>query len=120
MSQIDKVKALESRYQTLLEECQANKLDKAEFVAEVYKLMFQDSWGRCWMIEAQSGNWHYFDGYDWRQADPAEADKLPFLDDQGRYWQKGVRSGDWYYYQPETEEWVRASPEDEPSPFYEE
>lgn len=103
------VEALERRYQDLLRDHQAGKVDEATFIAEVDKLQFKDEWGRYWMLGAQSGEWHYYDGQAWHQADPREADKLPILDSEGRYWQKGIKSGDWYYYEPETGEWVKPS-----------
>ncbi len=101
------IKQLEQRYQQLRRDFEAGKLDEAAFVAEVDKLQFQDHLGRYWMIGAQSGNWHYYDGQAWHQADPRQADNLPFVDEYGRYWQKGVKSGEWYYYRPETGEWVK-------------
>ncbi len=102
-----KIKSFEKRYQVLSRDFQAGKIDETRFIAEVDKLQFQDDWGRYWMVGAQSGTWHYYDGQNWQQADPRDAEKLPFMDDQGRYWQRGVKSGDWYYYQPETGEWVK-------------
>lgn len=98
---------LERRYQALLGDYQAGRLDEAAFVLEVDKLQFNDEWGRYWMLGAKSGAWHYYDGQAWHQADPQDADKLPFMDDQGRYWQKGAKSGDWYYFHPESGEWVK-------------
>lgn len=110
------ITALEQRYQVLLSDFQAGKIDQSAFMAEVDRLQFQDRWGRYWMIGAQTGNWHYYDGQQWHQADPRQADNLPFVDDQGRYWQQGVKSGDWYYYQPDTGEWVKPGRDDEPAP----
>ena len=93
------IEQLEGRYQALLNDYQSGRLDEAAFVAEVDQLQFQDEWGRYWMIGTQSGDWHYYDGQSWHQADPRDADKLPIMDDQGRYWQKGTKSGEWYYYE---------------------
>jgi TolB protein len=104
----------ERRYQILVGDFQAGKIDEAAFVVEVEKLQFQDDYGRYWMLGSQTGSWHYYDGQNWRQADPRDRDKLPFMDDQGRYWQRGAKSGDWYYYQPETGEWVKPG-QDDPS-----
>jgi LysM repeat protein len=108
--------ALEQSYQLLYSDYQAGKIDEATFIAEVDKLQFQDNRGRYWMIGAQSGAWHYYDGQNWHQADPRDADNLPFVDDQGRYWQRGLKSGDWYYYNPDTKEWVKPSPTDDSRP----
>lgn len=114
------IEALEQRYQILYGDYQAGKIDEAVFIAEVDKLQFQDRRGRFWMIGAQSGNWHYYDGQNWQQADPRDAENLPFVDEQGRYWQRGVKSGDWYYYNPDTKEWVKPSPtgDSRPVPVY--
>lgn len=114
------IDALEQRYQILSGDYQAGKIDEAVFIAEVDKLQFQDPRGRFWMIGAQSGAWHYYDGQNWQQADPRDAENLPFVDEQGRYWQRGVKSGDWYYYNPETKEWVKPSPsgDSRPVPVY--
>lgn len=114
------IEALEQRYQILYGDYQAGKIDEAMFIAEVDKLQFQDQRGRFWMIGAQSGAWHYYDGQNWQQADPRDAENLPFVDEQGRYWQRGVKSGDWYYYNPDTKEWVKPSPtgDSRPVPVY--
>ena len=110
------VAELERRYQALLNDFQAGKLDQATFVAEVDRLQFIDDWGRYWMLGAQSGDWHYYDGQAWHQADPRDADKLPFMDDQGRYWQRGVKSGEWYYYDANIDEWVKPEKDDPATP----
>lgn len=107
---MNNIAELEDRYQRLFGDFQAGKIDEAVFIAEVDRLQFQDSRGRYWMMGAQSGAWHYYDGQSWHQADPRDADNLPFVDEQGRYWQRGTKSGDWYYYNPETKEWVKPSP----------
>ncbi|MDM8531813.1 LysM peptidoglycan-binding domain-containing protein [Anaerolineales bacterium HSG25] len=104
------IEEFERRYQQLFNDYQANLIEEATFIAEVDKLQFQDEWGRYWMIGAQTGAWHYYDGQTWHQANPREADNLPVVDEQGMYWQRGVKTGEWYYYQPDTDEWVK--PED--------
>jgi hypothetical protein len=109
------IEALEHHYQVLYDNYQAGKIDDATFLAEVDKLQFQDGYGRYWMIGAKSGQWHYFDGQNWHQEDPRAADNLPFIDEQGRYWQRGVKSGQWYYQHPETGEWVKPDPGEEPA-----
>ncbi len=108
------IESLEYHYQSLFADFQVGKIDEAMFTAEVDKLQFQDDWGRYWMLGSQTGSWHYYDGQNWHQADPRDADKLPFMDEQGRYWQQGTQSGDWYYHQPETDEWVKPSEDDNP------
>ncbi|MCB0209528.1 MAG: hypothetical protein KDJ52_09370, partial [Anaerolineae bacterium] len=111
------VTELERRYQTLLKDYQSGRVDENTFIAEVDKLQFRDDWGRYWMLGAQTGEWHYYDGQAWHQADPREADKLPFLDSEGRYWQKGIKSGDWYYYEASTGEWVKPDNGGTPAAF---
>ena len=106
------IQNLERRYQKLVNDYQAGKIDESAFVEEVDTLKIQDDMGRYWMIGAQTGAWHYYDGQAWHQADPRDADTLPFVDEQGRYWQRGTRSGDWYYYQSDTGEWVKPDPSD--------
>jgi hypothetical protein len=107
---------LEQRYQILFGDYQAGKIDEATFIAEVDRLQFRDDWGRYWMLGAQTGAWHYYDGHTWHQASPADADKLPFLDDEGRYWQKGVKSGEWYYYESASGEWIKPGQDDPVAP----
>ncbi|MBI1880073.1 MAG: hypothetical protein HYR94_17950, partial [Chloroflexi bacterium] len=75
---MNNIEALEHRYQRLYNDFQADKLDEATFILEVDKLQFQDDRGRFWMMGAQSGAWHYYDGQSWHQADPRDADNLPF------------------------------------------
>ncbi|MBE7467557.1 MAG: PD40 domain-containing protein [Anaerolineales bacterium] len=113
---MNNIEELEHRYQRLFSDFQAGKLDEAAFIVEVDKLQFQDNRGRFWMMGAQSGAWHYYDGQTWHQADPRDADNLPFVDEQGRYWQRGAKSGDWYYYNSETKEWVKPGPGDDSRP----
>src|SRR5262245_60004197 len=112
----ENIGTLEQHYQFLLGEYQAGKIDEATFIAEADRLQFRDEWGRYWMLGAQTGVWHYYDGQTWRQANPADADKLPFLDEQGRYWQKGIKSGDWYYYEAGSGEWVKPGQGDPVAP----
>jgi Tol biopolymer transport system component/LysM repeat protein len=113
LAEIDNI---ERRYQVLVNDFQAGKIGEEKFVSEVDDLQFQDEWGRYWMMGAQTGAWHYYDGQSWHQADPRDADKLPFMDELGRYWQRGTSSGDWYYYDAETEEWVKPDQRDAPTP----
>lgn len=101
------IESLNHRYQILFNDFQANKIDEATFIAEVDKLQFQDEWSRYWMIGAQTGAWHYYDGQTWHQADPRDADKLPIMDEEGIYWQRGVKSGEWYFYDSDQSEWVK-------------
>ena len=62
------IRKFEKRYKILTRDFQAGKIDEGRFIAEVDKLQFQDEWGRYWMIGAQSGSWHYYDGQNWQQA----------------------------------------------------
>ena len=112
----ENVAELERRYQLLSSQYQSGKITEENFTAEVDKLQFQDTYGRYWMIGAQSGAWHYYDGQAWHQANPNESDKLPFMDAQGTYWQRGAKSGDWYYFRSESNEWVKPDQGDPSSP----
>jgi len=113
---MNNIEELEHRYQVVYSDFQTGKLDEATFILEVDKLQFQDNRGRYWMMGAQSGAWHYYDGQSWHQAEPRDADNLPFMDEQGRYWQRGAKSGDWYYYNSDTKEWVKPGPTDDSRP----
>ncbi|MFQ5612746.1 MAG: LysM peptidoglycan-binding domain-containing protein [Anaerolineae bacterium] len=95
---------LRQRYLELKAEFESEKLDEAAFQKAVDGLQTQDEWGRYWMIGAQSGEWYYYNGQEWAQADPAETYKLPYIDEEGRYWMIGAQSGEWYYYDGEA--WV--------------
>jgi TolB protein len=110
------IEELEYRYRILFDDFQAGKINERMFIVEVDKLQFKDDWSRYWMLGAQTGAWHYYDGQTWHQADPRDANELPFMDDQGRYWQRGTKSGNWYYYQAETGEWVKPGEGDPPGP----
>src|SRR5262245_37147488 len=64
--------ALEQRYQILVSDFQAGRINAAAFAAEVDKLSFQDQGGHYWMMGMQSGSWYYYDGQNWRLADPRQ------------------------------------------------
>jgi hypothetical protein len=69
--------ALEQRYQILLSDFQAGRINPAIFAAEVDKLSFQDDEGRYWMMGTQSGAWYYYDGESWRPANPRQITLQP-------------------------------------------
>ncbi len=106
------IKAREQQFQTLRQAFAAGQIDQAAFNAAVDQLGFQDGWGRYWAIGVQSGAWYYFDGQQWRQADPGQAERLPFLDVRGRCWQRSQEDEAWYYFQPETGQWVKSNQQD--------
>lgn len=108
------IKAREQQFQTLRQAFAAGQMDEAAFNAAVDQLGFQDGWGRYWAIGHQSGEWYYFNGQQWCQADPVQAERLPFLDDQGRFWQRHEADEAWYYFRPETGQWAKS---DQPQPM---
>lgn len=104
------IQTREQHYQILRRDFQAGKINQAAFTAAVDELGFQDSWGRYWLLGAQSGAWYYYDGQDWQLADPRQADQLPFRDEQGRYWQQRGPENTWHYYQSGSDKWIKARP----------
>lgn len=103
------IKAREQQFQTLRQAFAAGQIDQAAFNTAVDQLGFQDGWGRYWAIGIQSGAWYFFNGQQWRQADPGQAEQLPFLDVRGRCWQRSQEDEAWYYFQPETGQWVKSN-----------
>jgi hypothetical protein len=83
------IKNRQQYYQTLRRDFETGRLDKASFAAQLDKLGFQDGWGRYWSIGAQSGDWYWYDGQNWRRGDPDQAGRLPFMNAEGHYWQAG-------------------------------
>lgn len=68
---------VEQRYRELKEKVDAGTLSKDHFEAELRKLQVIDRQGRYWMIGAQTGQWYYYDGVQWIQAQPPEEEVLP-------------------------------------------
>lgn len=99
------IAAIEQTYVELRAALEEGELDAEAFQAEVDQLRLQDDYGRYWMIGAQSGNWYYYDGTDWIQADPTEAASLPFIDEEGIQWVLGEQDDEWYYF--DGADWVR-------------
>lgn len=97
-------KLIEKEYADLKEAFETGEIEAEAFQAAVDDLRTQDDYGRYWTIGVESGQWYYFDGVSWIQADPREADSLPFVDENGVYWMLGQESGEWYYY--DGENWV--------------
>lgn len=51
------------------------KISDREFKSRLKKLRLRDHKGRWWTIGAQTGNWYYFDGERWIQAEPPSLDE---------------------------------------------
>ncbi|OQY46428.1 MAG: hypothetical protein B6242_07785 [Anaerolineaceae bacterium 4572_78] len=99
------IELLESNYQSLKSDFDNKKISAETFQQSVDGLSTQDDYDRHWTIGAETGNWYYYDGTDWAQADPRESDKLPFIDENGMYWMLGQETNEWYYH--DGENWVR-------------
>lgn len=100
---------IEERYVALRRAFDAGEMDAEAFQAAVDELQTQDDYGRYWVIGAQTGEWYYYDGVQWTQADPRDADSLPFVDENGVYWMIGKDTNEWYYF--DGEQWQPAQPE---------
>lgn len=110
------ITAREDRFQQQWQAFQAGELDGAAFQAAVDALGFRDAWGLTWRLNPQTGQWRYYDGRQWRQADPQRADRLPFFDSKQRAWQ--YREEGWAYYQPRSKSWIQAKRQGVlPAPF---
>ncbi|HUU37361.1 MAG TPA: zinc ribbon domain-containing protein [Candidatus Desulfaltia sp.] len=63
---------VETAFLTLRRKFRSNEISRREFIDQLKKLRLRDSQGRFWMIGAQSGKWHFFDGREWVQSSPPE------------------------------------------------
>jgi Tol biopolymer transport system component/tetratricopeptide (TPR) repeat protein len=69
---------VENRFQELKNQLDAGTIDEEDFEAELRKLYVTDGEGRYWMMGAQTGQWYYYDGAQWIQAQrPEEAVPVP-------------------------------------------
>lgn len=69
------VEQLRQHYESLLEQFRSGTLNQSEFLRAVWQMRGEDSQGRWWQINPQTGGWLLWDGSRWREADP--------LDDRG-------------------------------------
>ena len=99
--------AIEEKYSAYKEAFDNGELDTEAFQSAVDALRIQDDYGRFWTIGAESGNWYYYNGAEWSQANPDEVDDLPFVDENGVYWMLGQESNAWHYFDGEA--WVRTA-----------
>ena len=100
------IEAIEEKYSTYKEAFESGDLDAEAFQSAIDGLRIQDNYGRFWTMGAESGNWYYYNGVEWSQADPEEVDTLPFIDENGVYWMLGQESNAWHYYDGES--WIQA------------
>ena len=64
----------ERRFSQLQENYQNGAITAGAFYQAVSKLMIQDSQGRYWAIDAETGGWLSYDGHAWQGAVPASGD----------------------------------------------
>jgi hypothetical protein len=70
---MDRFRQVEEEYYRLRGQMSANRITRQQFETALQSLMFQDSEGRYWMMGADSGQWHVYNGQAWVQADPRGA-----------------------------------------------
>lgn len=72
---------VEAAFLSLRRKFRSNEISRREFIDQLKKLRIRDRQGRFWMIGAQSGKWHFFDGREWVQSAPPkeEAPKIKCL-----------------------------------------
>lgn len=63
-------KGVEQEFVQLKREFQQGEISRPEFIERMKKLRLKDEEGRFWMVGAQSGKWHYYDGERWIQSNP--------------------------------------------------
>ena len=64
----------EKKFGQLQENYQNGAISEEAFQKAVSKLMFQDSQGRYWAIDAETGGWLSYDGHAWQGAVPSTGD----------------------------------------------
>lgn len=64
---------LRQRYEFLLQQWRSGTLDQPGFLQAVNQLRGEDSQGRWWQINPQTGGWLLWDGNRWGEADPLES-----------------------------------------------
>ncbi len=105
---------IENKYAELKYAFDTGSLTAEAFQSAVDALQAQDDYGRYWVIGAESGQWYYFDGVQWTEADPYDADSLPFVDENGVYWMLGKDTNEWYFF--DGENWQRPEGEESTTP----
>ncbi len=78
--------ALEQRYQALLADYRAGRIDRAAFVAAADDLHYRDAQGRCWAIGLESGAWYCHDGQTWQPDDPTAGERPAVPDREPPAW----------------------------------
>lgn len=66
------VEQLRQHYERLLEQFRSGTLNESEFLRAAWQLRGEDSQGRWWQINPQTGGWLLWDGSRWREADPMD------------------------------------------------
>lgn len=63
-------KQLQQKYQSLRRSRSLGKIDQHKFTEEVNQLRCEDEQGNWWQIDAESGEWLYWNGQEWLPGDP--------------------------------------------------
>ena len=61
---------VEAKFKELKKEYEVGAITEEELKAQLEDLMIQDDEGRWWMIGYETGQWYYYDGEKWVQAEP--------------------------------------------------
>ncbi len=67
-----KFKDVEEKYRQLKERLDQAEITPDDLKRELKKLIVMDESGRYWMIGTKSGQWHMYDGTDWKVGVPYE------------------------------------------------
>lgn len=66
----EQIQNAEDEYFRLRGQYVSRRITKEEFDTALKQLMLQDEGGRYWMIAAETGKWHVYEGGTWVEADP--------------------------------------------------
>lgn len=60
----------EARFQWLESQRAARRMTEQTYRDEVHQIRVVDEWGRHWMLQERTGQWHVYDGTQWIPATP--------------------------------------------------
>jgi len=66
----DKFRDVEAAFEALRGRLRRGEITSDDYLSGLKQLRFRDDQGRFWMIGLQSGQWYYYNGRDWVQAQP--------------------------------------------------
>jgi hypothetical protein len=61
---------VERQFHQLKGNYRRGEISRREFIDKMKSLRIKDDKGHFWMIGAETGKWYFYDGKDWRRADP--------------------------------------------------